>query len=355
VSWSNFQEEAFNQTKAETKRLNSEIRKEYKRAIKNISTKLDKVYSQILSGLKPEDYYNKMIERNRLSNLLAQIRKEYSESYSKIYNYIRNILGISFSNTYYRKAYTLQWIEPRLKLGILPKNLIELTTLGTNQAFKEITKSIEKRFGNKSKYVPQTGSLTNLLANNRIKEVNQIRSAITQSLVNGQSKTETINTIKNIIGTEKRIGRKTKITGARASAERILRTETNRVINMGSYAQSKSAEDQGVEIKRKLVAVLDNRTRPQSASMDGQTVGIDQPFRYPDGKKALTPGTTGNPAYDINDRETVVDIVGDYEPEIRRGRNPITGKNEVFSYKDFDQWAKDNNLTKNVYGQIISK
>jgi hypothetical protein len=74
----------------------------------------------------------------------------------------------------------------------------------------------------------------------------------------------------------------------------------------------------------------------------------------------MTPGTTGNPSYDINDREGVGDLVNGEEPSIRRGRNPVknpkTGKyeTEVFSYKTFDQWAKDNNLTKNKYGQIIA-
>jgi hypothetical protein len=88
--------------------------------------------------------------------------------------------------------------------------------------------------------------------------------------------------------------------------------------------------------------------------MDGQRVGVDEPFTYPNGVKAFTPGTTGIAKYDINDRETVIDIIDGESPKIRRGRNPITGENEVFSYKSFSSWAKENGLTKNKYGELLA-
>ena len=75
------------------------------------------------------------------------------------------------------------------------------------------------------------------------------------------------------------------LSGAKASAQRIIRTETNRTMNQGSYAQSKYADSQGIEIERMLSAVLDARTRPQSASMDGQKRAVDKPFTYPDGRR----------------------------------------------------------------------
>jgi hypothetical protein len=48
-----------------------------------------------------------------------------------------------------------------------------------------------------------------------------------------------------------------------------------------------------------------------------------------------------------------VDIINDEPITIRRGRNPKTGKNEVFSFKDFGEFAKDNGLKKNKYGQLL--
>lgn len=124
-------------------------------------------------------------------------------------------------------------------------------------------------------------------------------------------------------------------------------------MSAGHYASSKYLDSVGVEVKRKLIAVLDNATRSQSARMDGQTVGVDEPFKYPNGSKAMYPGNTGTPSYDINDRERVIDLVGDAEPELRTGRNPTTGENEYFSYRDFPAWAKEQGLKRNKYGELL--
>lgn len=56
-----------------------------------------------------------------------------------------------------------------------------------------------------------------------------------------------------------------------------------------------------------------------------------------------------------NCRCSLGDMMGDWSPQARRGRNPTTGENEVFSYKDFDKWRQDNGLEKNKYGEIYLK
>lgn len=352
LSWKTFQQDAFNLTDKEIKRLTKAVLQQYRDAEKAITAQLKKIYLNTLSGVKPEDYYKIMLQRDRLKNLLKQIKAEYSKFSISAGVIQKQIANLAFSNVYYRKLYASQWIIKKAVFGLLPKNLIELTTLGTEQAWKNIRDS---KFGSKLAYVPQKGSLLELLGNNRTKEIANIRTAITQSLVNGHGFGEAVNNIRRAIGQEKKVNGVTKFTGAKSNALRIIRTETNRIQNMGSYAASKELESEGIKVERKLVAVLDNKTRPQSASMDGQKVGIDEPFRYPGGITAMTPGTTGVARFDINDREAVIDIIDGESPQIRRGRNPVTGKNEVFEYKDFDQWAKNNNLTKNYYGQVVAK
>lgn len=355
MNWGKFQEEAFNLTEIEAIKINRQIEKEYKKAAQKITKKLENIYANILSGVKPEDYYGKMIERNRLETLLKTIRKDYSESSLRAAGEMQRALRVSFSNVYYRKSFASEWIVPELQMAVLPKQLINLAVKSTEDSFKKITKSLEEKYGNKSLYNSTSGSLTRLLSKNRQQELQRITSAITQNLIRGSSRNETIKEIQRAIGQKVKKNGKTLLTGARASAERIYRTESNRIMNMGSYAQSKYAESKGVDIKRRLSAVRDNRTRKQSASMDGQIRGIDKPFTYPNGATAMTPGRSGVKAYDINDRETVIDLVEGAEPKLARGRNPVTGKNEVFSYKDFDKWAKDNGLTKNIYGEVVSK
>ena len=360
MSWQTFQQDAFNLTDKEIKRLTKAVLQQYRDAEKAITAQLKKIYLNTLSGVKPDDYYKVMLQRDRLNNLLKQIKAEYSKFSISAGVIQKQIANVAFSNVYYRKLYASQWITGKAVFGLLPKNLIELTILGTEQAWKNIRDS---KFGSKLAYVPQKGSLLELLGNNRTKEIANIRTAITQSLINKQGFGEAVNNIRRAIGQEKpkfdkngvKIG--TKFTGAKSNALRIIRTETNRIQNMGSYAASKELESEGIDVKRSVIAVPDNKTRPQSiyTERNNKKIGVDEPIKYPNGITAMTPGTTGVDRFDINDRETVIDIIDGESPKIRRGRNPVTGKNEVFEYKDFDQWAKDNNLTKNYYGQVVAK
>jgi len=62
MSWENFQNDAFNLTDKEVKRLARQVLAEYRTATKTINAQLTNVYANILSGVKPENYYNEMIE-----------------------------------------------------------------------------------------------------------------------------------------------------------------------------------------------------------------------------------------------------------------------------------------------------
>ena len=355
MTWKNFQEDAYNLTKTDIRQLTNRVLQNYRDAIKYIDGLLRESYARFLTGISPENYYNEMIKRDRLENLLSQMKREYSKYSLKSERDISNLLSVSFSNTYYRKIFAANWLTEKNVFGLLPSALNELTVLGTNEAWRNIRKDLRDRFGTLSNYMPQQGTLSKLLKNNRIKELGQIQSAITQRFINGSSYTQTINQIKDAIGREFKDGNVTKYTGAKSNALRIIRTEGNRVMNSAGYAADKNLEANGIDTKRRLVAVLDNKTRAQSATMDGQTVGVDEPFRYPNGVKAMFPGTTGVAKYDINDRETVITIIEGMEPGLRIGRNPVTGENEYFSYKDFDTWAEEKGLSKNFYGEYIRK
>ena len=354
MSWENFEKDAFRLTQKEWEVNANKVLYNYRQAIKNIELLLKDAYTKYLTGIKPDDYYNEMIKRDRLQNLLKQVRAEYLK-YSNSNSFeISRALKIAFSNTYYRKYFAANWVSGKAVFGLLPQKLTELTVFGTNEAWKNITADIVKRFGDKSLYMPQRGTLVNLLKNDAIKEINQIQEIITQRFIGGTSYSHAVNFVKNAIGREFTDGKVIRYTGAKANALRIIRTETNRTANLANYAMSKDLDSKGIKIRRRIVSTLDNRTRAQSARMDGQTVKIDEPFTYPNGAKAMVPGTSGVPKYDINDRETVINLVNNVEPVVRIGRDPVTGKNEYFGYKNFDKWAKEKRLKKNKYGEIIN-
>jgi hypothetical protein len=67
----------------------------------------------------------------------------------------------------------------------------------------------------------------------------------------------------------------------------------------------------------------------------------------------MRPGQFMDAGNNINCRCQTVDIIENNKPTKRTGVNPVTGKTETFSYKDYSQWAKDNDLKKNKYGRVI--
>ena len=59
------------------------------------------------------------------------------------------------------------------------------------------------------------------------------------------------------------------------------------------------------------------------------------------GLSARYPGDFGDPAEDISCRCTTIDVVQGLEPTLRRGGvNPVTGKSDIASYRDYDKWKK---------------
>lgn len=77
----------------------------------------------------------------------------------------------------------------------------------------------------------------------------------------------------------------------------IARTEAIQALNRSDYEATMQAVDQGA-IKRKYVQRVwdsagdDGRTRDTHLAMDGQTIGLDEPFISPSGARLMFPGDT---------------------------------------------------------------
>ncbi len=135
-----------------------------------------------------------------------------------------------------------------------------------------------------------------------------------------------------------------------ANVDRVLRTESHRLSELAHNEEFLDAQNQGVNSDNQLLSVLDDRVRPQSAQMDGQLSSESNDegkFKYPNGTIAIV-GNTGNPAYDINDRERSIQIIDGISPALRRSRED--GIIPFISYRD---WAKSKGLGKNVYGATL--
>lgn len=77
-------------------------------------------------------------------------------------------------------------------------------------------------------------------------------------------------------------------------AETIARTETHRILNQARQeALQQSLDQAGIDagnVTRTWVATDDDRTRDTHAEMDGQQVGMDEPFESPSGEQLMYPG-----------------------------------------------------------------
>lgn len=332
-------------TVAEVATYNREIALEYRRAYQSIKLEIEKLYSK-LAGLPEEEWIRYAYQRERLLGLQSRITEEYNRAALKAGKIQIGASRTSMANNYYRQQYAVDFATSAEMFTALPTKVIEISVKGTPEVWADIEKTaldnIETKFGPSGAYQPKSGTLTETLVKNRNLDVSKLKSSITRSIATGKDVKAAARDIRKIIET------------TTSNAERIFRTENHRNRSNADWANYQQFKNQGIDLWREIVSVFDDRTRAQSARVDGKIDKDGSGFLYPDGIYYQVPGATGVPAYDINDREKVVTVIPGLEAESqRRGRNPLTGKNEVFSYKDFPEWAKEHGLKKNKYGELM--
>ena len=338
---------AYDLTQSEVKKVRSQMVDDYNRALKDINKQIRKVYNETLSGVAPERYFAVMTKYNRLKNLRDSIQKAYMKSARDAGRKIEAAAKLAISNLYYRHMYALNWsAEAQDVFVVLNEKVIQVSVYGTPEIWQEIRerklREIERVFGELREYQPQSGTLLEELIKKRRPQVlSDIESNIRQGLIKGEGVQKVSRRIRDVMGTDIN------------NAERIVRTESHRNMLAGNFAMTEAARSEGVDVRREIASVLDDRTRRQSAQVDGLKENEEGYFIYPGGVRVRIPGNSGIARYDVNDRESVVNRVPGIEPNTRRARDPVTGENEIISFKSFDEWAKSKGLRRNRYGEII--
>jgi SPP1 gp7 family putative phage head morphogenesis protein len=314
--------------------------KNYKTAEAAIVQKMKDIYAKYLAGIKPEDWYNTVIQYNRLEGLLTQAQSIYRDYASLANKDTAGIMKTAIANTYYRQQYLLNWVKGDIDLSfsIIDPRLVDMSVYGTIDSWKAITKSLKDKY-DMTAFQPARGSLSDLLMKHQDADLVKIQQTITQSFIMGSSIDDAASAISDVLGT------------SAFNAERVVRTEFTRLSNAGDYAAAQDAEAQGLNLTRRWIATLDDRTRQEHAELDGQIVGMDEPFEVA-GYDPMFPGDFGDPAQDCQCRCTVETIVDGDSAELRRAVNPETGESEVIEWSSFKDWADSNGLTENKYGQL---
>lgn len=344
MNYRNFVNEGYLITEREREVITSAIVENYKVALKNIQEKLAAMIGRARSqGIKPADQYNWVIQYNRLQSLQKQIFEEYKNLAKAIEQLQIEAFELSFSNQYYRTSYQLEWSEP-LKFTPLDPNLVRYAMTGE----VEIWKKIKKEIGEAYNYTPVAGTLKALIRANQDKSLRDIWKQVSAGLINGEGVTEIGKRLRSIIGGVYQ----GQVDGDLYKALRIAKTEGHRAQNMAEIARAYEAQAQGLGVMKMWDATLDDAVRPEHARLDGKKVPIDGTWDMA-GYVVTHPGDPSlPPELSINCRCHSITVTETYEPTARRGRDPETGRNEVFSYKTFSEWAKLKGLKRNKYGKL---
>ena len=346
MTYQAFSNEGYLLTEKERQSIEAAIVEQYKAALKNIQDKMSAMIAKARdAGVAPKDQYNWFIQYNRLDNLKMQIYDEYAKLGKTVERLQIEAFDLSFSNQYYRTAYQLDWSDP-ITFSPLDPNLVRYAMTGELEAWKAIKTAI----GEASNYTPVAGTLKALIAANQEKTLNAIWSQINAGLINGEGITAIAQRLRTIIGGVYN----GQVDGDLYKALRIAHTEGHRAQNMAELARSYEAQEQGLDVEKMWDATLDSAVRPEHARLDGKRVPIDGTWNMA-GYEASHPGDPSlPPSLSINCRCHTVTVTKEYEPKARRGRDPVTGQNQVFDYKTFEQWAKEKGLKRNKYGKLYA-
>jgi hypothetical protein len=306
----------------------------YRSARDEITDKIKGQYAK-LAGVAKEDYYNEVLKYNRLANLEAEITKVYKSAATEAAKYTKTGLSTAMVESYNRQLFLASYLAD-VKAMPINTYLVKYSITGNLKYWEEISKTALSKMLNKTMYTPQGGTLTQLLTKNYRKELDSILQSIQSGFITGKSYTDQAMSIRQIIG--KYIpGIDEKATGAMANALRIARTEGNRVLNAGALQSAVELSNQGFDVKKEWLSTIDTVTRDAHRGLDGQQKDVDKPFIYGDAY-GQAPGQMGSAKQNIHCRCSTMTIIGGEEPEIRRARNPITGKNEVIDFTTYQEW-----------------
>lgn len=312
----------------------NEIYKQYRTALYNIKQLINKMYYSDF-----EATLENMAKYNRLVNLEKQISDEVRKLANEQIYLTKDVIKDSFYKEYLYTGYTYSsLVKTNVTFGLLDKDQVNAAIFNPYD---------------KIKWSDRVKAHANNL-NNRIK------NAVTQGLLQGQGIVETTMSLSGTAQNASRIEMINNIQDRFGKtfneAKRIIRTETRRAQTQGNivaYQKSKqSANRLGINVSRQLVATFDNRTRRQSALVDGQVANEEGLFQYPDGRYYAGPGLTGHPEWDINDRETVIMAFKDIPYKYRREN---IDEKQVLKNTNFQKWARAQGITKNIYGERVIK
>lgn len=244
------------------KAVMKELKHEYAKALAEIKIKIQILQSQPETVSRMYQLQYQFALQDQLTKILDNMR---SNNYQSVRKYLDKCYEEGFAGA-----------------------LFDLQGQGVPLAFPidqtQMTKAVQLDSKIKHGLYAQMGLNTNELKKN-------ISSEITRGLVRGDS-------YENIAV---RLSR--HIQGDYNKSLRIVRTEGHRIQNQSALDVMQKAVAVGADVVKQWDATLDEHTRDTHVELDGQVVGVDEPFVIPStGAEAMFAGGFGDPAEDCNCR-----------------------------------------------------
>ncbi|GAB6149967.1 phage minor head protein [Clostridium novyi] len=117
---------------------------------------------------------------------------------------------------------------------------------------------------------------------------------------------------------------------------RIAITEGNRLRSLARQDSYEEATYLGIDLKKKWLSTLDNKTRCLHRALDGQVKGINEEFEI-SGYTALEPRLFGVASMDIHCRCDTINVVEGISPTVRRDNET----KKIIPYKNYDKWFEN--------------
>lgn len=279
--------------------LERDIKQAYADGLKDIESKI-KDYIASNENIT----FAQQLDMLRLESLMQQINNRVDTTYKSIYSNMYDSEVKEFSEQYLGIFYE---IEETAKIRM---NFHMLNDAYINRAIQASPDGIRLSDRLYQKYKPQLQQ--------------DIKQSIVKHFVNGGGYVDISKDIRKSFDM------------SASHSLLIARTEGGRIRSIARQEGQQEAKNMGVNLEKRWVATLDDRTRTDHQILDGQTVPINHTFKLYD-LKAMQPRTFGVASEDINCRCDTITVVEGIEPTLRIDN--IT--KEFIPYKNYKDWADD--------------
>ena len=255
-------------------KLEKQIRRVYKQAAEEVQKKLDdfirghkarnaQMLQMVADGkLSKQDYQKWMRGQVFQGDQWKQKLKDVTDVYVHADEKAREIVGGTSKNVFMEAAnYTAYDLEKGMR-GAVAFNVYD-------------AKTVERLLKKDPKMLPEwkIDQPKDYKWNEK-----RVRNAVAQGIIQGESVEEVGDRLTGELATSNA-----------AKMDMFARTAINGAQNAGRMDRLHEAEEMGIEVRKKWLATLDQRTRDTHQALDGQEQPIDEPFVV-DGMKIDYPG-----------------------------------------------------------------